>query len=176
MNVIETFRTNRLTAERLRPDHVSDCCRMYSDTRVMATLGGVRSDEETREWLQQNLEHWERHRFGLWVFRDQSDGGFVGRAGLLHVQVEGTDEVELSYALRSEYWGRGLATELARACVQIGFEQLGLASVVAFTLTTNRASQRVMQKVGFTFERDISHAGLPHVLYRLCREDQRPEA
>jgi RimJ/RimL family protein N-acetyltransferase len=169
MGNMDTFQTERLTAERLRPEDFSDYWRMYSDPRVTATLGGVRSEEETRVFLRKGLEHWERHGFGLWVFRDSADGRFVGRAGLRYAVVEGKEEVELAYALMPEYWGRGLATEMARACVRVGFEQVGLAEIVTFTLTTNLASQRVMQKVGFTFERAITHAGLPHVLYRLCQ-------
>jgi Cu+-exporting ATPase len=92
---------------------------------------------------------------------------FVARAGLRHTRVGGNDEVELAYALRSEYWGRGLATELAGAAVAVGFERLGLDDVVAFTLPTNRGSWRVMEKTGFEYERDVVHAGLPHVLYRI---------
>jgi RimJ/RimL family protein N-acetyltransferase len=173
MNTVDVIRTDRLAGERLRPEHHSDFCRLYSDPLVTATLGGLRSNEEARSFLQNNLEHWKRHGFGLWMFHDPTtEGRFVGRAGLRHVQVGGNDEVELSYALMPEYWGRGLATEMARACVVVGFEQLGLADVVAFTLTTNRASQRVMQKIGFTYEREITHASLPHVLYRLCRAEQ----
>ncbi len=42
-----------------------------------------------------------------------------------------------------------------------------MTEVVCFTLTTNRASQRVMEKAGFEYERDIVHAGLPHVFYRI---------
>jgi RimJ/RimL family protein N-acetyltransferase len=169
MSVSESVRTARLTAERLRLEHLPDMVRMNSDPRVMATLAGVRSEEETRQWHQKNLDHWEQHGFGLWLWRDGSDGRFAGRAGLRRTEVEEKDEVELAYALMPEYWGKGLATEIAQACLQVGFEQLGLADIVAFTLTTNRASERVMQKAGFTYERAIERAGLPHLLYRLSR-------
>jgi ribosomal-protein-alanine N-acetyltransferase len=74
--------------------------------------------------------------------------------------------VELHYALIPEFWGQGLVTEMAAAIVGIGFEQLGLKEIVSFTLPSNRASQRVMEKVGFQYERDIIHADLPHVLFR----------
>jgi RimJ/RimL family protein N-acetyltransferase len=56
---------------------------------------------------------------------------------------------------------------MAKAILTVGFEHLGLSTVVAFTLPTNRASRRVMEQVGCTFERNIVHAGLPHVLYRI---------
>jgi ribosomal-protein-alanine N-acetyltransferase len=147
---------------------------MHRDSRVMATLapadvpnGGLLSDEETRQFLRRHLDHWDRHGYGLWMFRDKSDGQFVGRAGLHTTNVGGKEEVELAYALMAEYWGRGLATEMAEEIMTIAFERLHLAEVVCFTLTTNRASQRVMEKAGFEYERDIVHAGLPHVFYRL---------
>jgi RimJ/RimL family protein N-acetyltransferase len=167
VQTVATFRTERLIAERLSADHLGELHRMNQDPRVMATLGGVRPDEETERYLRDNLEHWERYGFGIWAFRNGTDGRFVARAGLRHTRVGGNDEVELAYALRAEYWGRGLATELAVAVVAVGFERLGLQEIVCFTLPTNRASWRVMEKTGFEYERDVVHAGLPHVLYRI---------
>jgi [ribosomal protein S5]-alanine N-acetyltransferase len=173
MAAIETFTTERLLAERLGSQHFADLSRMHHDPRVMKTLapaghpnGGMLSDEETRRFLDKDAAHWEQYGYGLWALRANSDGRFVGRAGLRHTQVGGTDEVELAYALVADAWGQGFATEIAGALVGLGFDQLGLATIVCFTLTTNRASQRVMQKAGFRYERDLIHAGLPHVFYR----------
>jgi len=167
VQTVETLQTERLVAERLSPDHLGELLRMNRDPRVTATLGGVRPDTETERYLRENLEHWERYGFGIWAFRDGTDGRFVARAGLRRTRVGGNDEVELAYALRAEYWGLGLATELAGAAVAVGFERLGLEDIVAFTLPTNRGSWRVMEKTGFGYERDVVHAGLPHVLYRI---------
>ena len=71
--------------------------------------------------------------------------------------------------LMPEFWGQGLATEIAQASIGIAFNELGLSDVVSFTLPTNLASRRVMEKCGLTFERDIEWKDLPHVLYRLKR-------
>jgi ribosomal-protein-alanine N-acetyltransferase len=167
MQPLETFRTDRLTAERLQAAHLDELCRMHQDARVMATLGGLRSDEQTRRFLREGLDHWDRHGYGLWVFRDRAGASFVGRGGLRQVVVGGTEEVEVAYALLPAFWGRGLATEMAEALVVVAFERLSLPDVTSFTLPTNRASQRVMEKVGLAYERDVVHAGLPHVFYRL---------
>jgi ribosomal-protein-alanine N-acetyltransferase len=163
----DTFGTDRLVAERLREEHLGEIQEMHRDPRVMATLGGLRSDEETACYLRDNLDHWERHGYGIWVFRDRAEGLFVGRAGLRNTHLGGNDEVELAYALVAEYWNRGLATEMAGAILELAFERLELTDVVCFTLPTNRASRRVMEKAGFGYERDVVHAGLPHVLYRI---------
>jgi ribosomal-protein-alanine N-acetyltransferase len=169
MDAIRRFGTERLQADALCAGDLEELHRMHEDTRVMATLGGVRTYDRTRQFLKTNLDHWERHGFGLWMFRTE-DGAFVGRAGLRNVRIGGRDEIELAYALESEAWGRGLATEMARAVLAIGFGRLGLAELVAFTLKTNDPSVRVMQKVGFVFERELVHADVPHVLYRQTRE------
>lgn len=165
--MIESFETERLTAERLRADHVDELEVMHTDARVMATLSGTRTSEQTQQFLRDSLDHWEKYGYGLWIFRDKVDGQFVGRAGIRHVEIEGKDEVELAYGLMADYWRRGLGTEIARALLTVAFEVLGLDELICFTLPTNLGSQGVMRKVGFVYERDIIHADLPHVVYRL---------
>ncbi len=164
---LSRLRTPRLLLSRIGSEDFPDLCRMHRDRQVMATLGGVRSDEVSADILQQLMAHWEAHGFGYWMARDPESGDFMGRGGLRRVVVGGGDEVEVGYALMPQYWGRGIATELARACARVGFEQLGREDLVAFTLPTNYASRGVMQRVGFLYERDVIWAGMPHVLYRL---------
>lgn len=168
---MERFCTDRLRAERLRPDHAGLLTLMHGDERVMATLGGVRTPAETDAYLAANLDHWERCGFGLWILRNRA-GRFVGRAGIRRVDIEGNEETEIAYALMPEFWGRGRAGEIARALLAIGFARLGLPDMVAFTLQENRASRRVMEKLGLRFERAFDYCDLPHVLYRGAREDR----
>ena len=163
---LDTIVMPRWRAERLRPDHLDEIRRMHRDERVMATLGGLRTEEQTREYLRVNLDHWDRHGFGLWIVRDPAGGAPIGRALVRHLAVDDTPEVEIGYALYADWWGRGLATDIARRCLAIGRENVGVASLVAITLPENRGSRRVMEKAGMTYERDVTHAGRPHVLYR----------
>jgi len=168
---VDAFRTDRLLAERLHEEHISEIQRMHRDPNVLATLGGLRYDEETAHYLRDNLDHWYRYGYGMRVFRDRAHGRFVGRAGLRNTHVGGNDEVELAYALMADYWGRGLATEIATEILKLAFVRLDLDDIVCFTLPTNRASQRVMEMAGFEYERDVVHAGTPHVLYRVNAPD-----
>ena len=115
--------------------------------------------------LVRDLRHWESYGWGPWVVEDD-DGGFAGRAGLNTTRVAGMQAVELAWAIVGPAQGRGLATRAAVAGVDEA-RRLGLAEVVSFTLPENLASRRVMEKTGLTFERDITHAGLPHMLYRI---------
>ena len=94
-------------------------------------------------------------------------GGIVGRAILRHLDVDGEDEVEVGYSLVPESWGRGLATEIAAACLAHARDALKLATVVAVTLPANARSRRVLEKIRMTYDRDWLHGGRPHVLYRI---------
>ncbi|HET7469800.1 MAG TPA: GNAT family N-acetyltransferase [Gemmatimonadales bacterium] len=161
-----TFSLRRLFAERLTDAHLPFLRRMDNCSPMMASLGGIRSDGETKAYLERNLAHWSQHGFGIWILRDPTTGRVMGRAGLRHLTVEAIDEVELAYALLPEFWGRGLATDAARACVTIGREWLGLPSVVGLTTPDNLASQRVLLKASLTPERELVHGGVGHILFR----------
>lgn len=163
---VDTFSTPRLLAERLTPAHLPDVERMDQNEGFMAHLGGVRESVATRAYLDRNIGHWAAHGFGLWILRDAIEGDVIGRAVLRHVEIEGVDEVEVGYGFYPEYWGRGLATEVARACVHIGRVRLGLTSLVAITLPTHAASQRVMIKAGLSYEREFLHEGQSVALFR----------
>jgi ribosomal-protein-alanine N-acetyltransferase len=77
------------------------------------------------------------------------------------------DDVEVGYSLDPPYWGRGLATEIAAACVERARADLRLTTVVALTQPANARSQRVLEKIGMSRERELLHAGAPHPLYRI---------
>jgi RimJ/RimL family protein N-acetyltransferase len=137
-------------------------------------LGGPRTLAQVRSLLVHDMDHWKRHRFGPWVVRDRASREMLGRVGLERTQVGGADEVELAWLIRTERWGEGLATEVARVARDAALGPLGLESVVAFTVPHNAASRRVMEHLGMTYERDIVHAGLPHVLYRFTTRSSSP--
>ena len=165
---IDRLETARLMCERLRPEHVPEERRLLLDPRVGATLWSrpaPPTQADIADGLAAKADHWDRHGFGLWLLRDRETGAAVGRGGLQYTYTAGLHDVEAAWAIVPDRWGQGLATELALACVEVGFEQLALRRIVAFTLPDNAASRRVMVKSGFEYERDIVHAGLAHVLY-----------
>jgi [ribosomal protein S5]-alanine N-acetyltransferase len=159
--------TPRLRGERLGPEHEEMLCTLLGDQRVGATLGGAQSPEGVRIGIARHGEHWDAHGFGYWMFLDRETGAPVGRGGLSHAHVGGRDEVEVGWAVMPERWRQGYATELGAASVRFAFDVLGLPDLVAYTLPGNHPSRRVMEKLGFTYEREVVHADLPHVLYRL---------
>jgi len=173
-NPIANLTTARLLAEAIAPLHFHDLHRLNSDPKVAKTLASVGkplSEVATREQIEQNVDHWRQQGFGLWVFHRKSDGVFIGRGGLKTYQIDGKDVIGLAYAVMSDYWERGFATEMAKASLDVGFEHLAFPEISSWTLPVNLASQRVMEKLGFRYERDFEFAGLVHRFYRLAAED-----
>ncbi len=171
---VEFRSTVRLTAERLTIEHRPEYIRLLTDPRVMKTMspnGLPLSEELATEWLGYSVNHWEKHGFGYWLLRLRENGNFVGRGGLRTTTIDGADDIELAYALLPKFWNQGLTTEFAKAALVVAFEQLDVPHVLGYTLATNRASQRVMEKCGFRYEKEVEHANLPHVFYRITSAD-----
>jgi ribosomal-protein-alanine N-acetyltransferase len=141
-------------------------CALHRDERVVAAFHAtVNTEEDTREFLDRKLTHWREHGFGIWIFRDEA-GAFVGRCGIHRWRFEELDEVELGYVVRSDLWSQGYATEMGTAVMEHAAAVLGLRELVGFTLQDNARSRRVLEKLGFTFERTFVDDGEDVVLYR----------
>jgi len=156
MALPDSFTTSRLRADRLTLDDLSEIRRMHRDAAVMAHLGGVRNDAQTQAYSDRNLKHWGDHGFGLWIVYERGGREPIGRALLRHLFVDDTDEIEVGYAFYEPFWGRGLATEITQACLSLGHRMLYRPSIVAVTYPDNRASQHVLTKAGFVYERDVT--------------------
>jgi RimJ/RimL family protein N-acetyltransferase len=116
--------------------------------------------------LLDDCRHWDEHGFGPWVLVEHESGEFAGRGGLAWAAVEGEPRVELPWSIEPRLHGNGVATEAALAAAQFARE-LEFEEVIALTLPTNVASQRVAEKAGFSRAGECEHAGLPHVLFRM---------
>jgi RimJ/RimL family protein N-acetyltransferase len=147
---------------------LADLLALFGDPRVGETLGGVRTEAQVRQTLTRWERRWAERGIGPWLFRDRTTGDCVGYAGLADAaEAIEPGGIELLYGLQPGFWGRGLAVRMASLALDHAFAEQGVREVVAYTLDSNRRSQRVLEKLGFGFERNVEHAGLPHRLYRL---------
>jgi len=161
-------RSERLDAELPDPDrHLEFAARQLADPRVAPWHGGVRDRRQVEAMLGVQARQAEATGFCLWWWRERATGALIGYAGLNRDEVEGKPVVEAGWSVAPERWGEGLATEAARASIAWGTQRAGLTEVVSFALVGNRASRRVMEKLGMSYVRDFERRGLPHVLYTL---------
>ena len=149
-------------------DDLDDLANLFADPDVVKYVGDGKpaSREEASKTVDSIIAHWQKHSFGRWIARDKVDGAFVGFGGLR--SLFGTPEVV--YHLAKDHWGKGLATELARAALRFGFEDRGFDHIVAIAKPANVASIRVMAKLGMQFEKHACYYEIDVAQYGISRD------
>lgn len=175
-------KTERLT---LRPfkerDHASYMA-THADPEVMRFYPAIWSKEQSAGAIQCAEDGLAKNGFDLLVIELQQTGEFVGTIGIVQLNdlmqktLSGQPQVEIGWRLQHNMWGQGFAPEGAKACLDYAWGKFNLPEVVAFTAAINLPSQRVMEKIGMTRDKDgdFEHPKLPqghklrpHVLYRI---------
>jgi [ribosomal protein S5]-alanine N-acetyltransferase len=147
--------TERLIVRTWAPADAEEGFGIWSDGEVMRYVGTGRPNatiEETRAWIGRMTAHHELHGFGFWAVVEKDSGLLVGSCGMGY-QRDGGPPVEFGYTLARSRWGRGYATEAAGACLRYAFEALRFQELVASVDARNVASQRVLEKIGFIYQR-----------------------
>ena len=171
------LQTERLLLRRWQKSDHAIFGRMNADPTVMRHMPWLNTRAESDAIIDRIEAHFEKHGFGLWAVELRSQGTFIGFTGLQHVHFDApfTPAVEIGWRLRAEYWGRGLATEAARIVLSKAASDFQLKEVVAMTTSENKASIRVIEKLGMTRNKkddfmhpliDKEHRLCPHILYR----------
>ncbi|HEY1066090.1 MAG TPA: GNAT family N-acetyltransferase [Pirellulales bacterium] len=144
--------TPRLTLRKLTPNDAETLFRLYHEPNVFTffSKGPPESVEIERANLVRHLDHYERHGFGLWATVLRESGELIGRCGLLNQTVDDQPEVEIGYLLSPRFWGRGLASEAARAIRDFGFGKLGRTRLISIIHVHNEPSKRVARAIGMT--------------------------
>ena len=172
--------TERLILRAWREDDLEPFAAMSADPRVSEYLPSPLNRLECFQMMERMRSHFTKHGFGLWAVEVRGDAPFIGFVGL---QVPGfeaafTPCVEVGWRLAHDHWGRGYASEAAKAALGFGLETLKLAEILAWTVPANVRSRQVMERLGMRHEpaQDFNHPRLPeghplqrHVLYRLGR-------
>lgn len=140
--------TERLALRRFTTDDLDTLARLNADARVTQYLGGVKDRAQTETLLRTRiLDYYEQHPgLGIWATVERASGQVAGFHVLNHIQ--GETDLQVGYALFTEHWGKGYATEMAIALLRHGYGTLGLPQVNAITDLGNVASQHVLLKAG----------------------------
>src|SRR5262245_36768653 len=181
MHSLPELRTERLLLRCWREADRAPFAALNADPRVMEHFPELLSREKSDAQVQRIEAHFQQHGYGLWAVEVPGVTPFAGFIGINVPRIEAhfTPCVEIGWRLAADCWGRGYATEGARAAAAFGFQQLGLAEIVSYTVPANVRSRRVMEKLGMThdpaddFDHPLLPAGHPlrrHVLYRLGRK------
>lgn len=142
------FETPRLLGRHLSPDDLEAMLDVYGDAQVMRWVGDGRplDREQCSRWIEITHKNYSTYGYGMFALVLRQSGGVIGFCGLVHPG--GQQEPEIKYALLPAFWGRGFATEAARAVLDYGAQVFHLPQVTATAYPENTASHRVLVKAG----------------------------
>ena len=185
--------TPRLRLRQWRDNDLESFIALNADCRVMEHFPGTLSGRESAELMARLRGNIIERGWGFFAVDVKPFMRFIGFTGLnvfsglpvqsapLPIGIEG-DGVEIGWRLLPRFWGRGFASEAAMAALYLGFRELGLSEIVAFTSLTNSQSMAVMQRIGMQDTgKNFRHPKLEpdsrlseHVLYRITATEFDP--
>lgn len=173
-----TIKSSRLILRQWQDSDLAPFAALNADPRVREFFPGLMSRQESDQSVKIMSDHIEKCGWGFWAASLIETDEFIGFIGLeeVYFQAHFTPAVEIGWRLAFEHWGKGYATEGAKAALKYGFDTLNLNEIVAFTTVKNMRSRYVMEKIGMHHDLndDFDHPKLPeghplrrHVLYRI---------
>ncbi len=169
--------SSRLLVRAWRETDRPELERTTSDSEMMRYVSHGKSwtASDVDEFLQRQQRHLDNHGYCIGAMTHRDDDQVIGLAGLQ--PLGSTGETELAWWVWKAYWGRGYATEAARAMVEHAFNTVGLSRLVAIVDPPNLASIRVMEKLGMhhegrrnAHELEPRHPDIEVEMYVLVRE------
>ncbi|NLF03364.1 MAG: GNAT family N-acetyltransferase [Anaerolineales bacterium] len=150
--------TPRLLLRHQRAEDIPALVALWCDPEVTRYMGGPRQPARLREEFERVLVEGPEP-YDLYPVVEKESGAVIGYCGLLDKEIEGVVEIELVYVLARAHWGRGYASEIARALVADACGRQGLVRLVSLIEPGNIASERVALKAGMHLEREVVRPG-----------------
>lgn len=153
---LPTLETERLILRPFKLEDVPEWVVINKDPEITRYTGdgGVVTEAVMEHRIREHvLGDYAKHGFGRWVVVHKEDDCIIGFTGLKFIP--DMDVVDLGYRFAKKYWGQGIATEASLAALDFGFSELELQRIVAYIIPENVGSQKVLEKLGFSFVREF---------------------
>jgi len=162
---IPTLTTERLLLRGFAEADFPAYAALMADPEVTRHLGHGSPLSPEDAWRQMAMfaGHWVLRGFGLWAVEERAPGAFVGRIGCW--EPHGWPDFELGYTVARPYWGRGYASEGARAALAYARRELGRDRVISVIRPDNARSIRVAERLGATLDGEVEFFGGPARIY-----------
>lgn len=171
--------TDRLLLRSWRKADHETFIRMNQDPLVRKYFPALLSREESLAHIATIGKHIDGNGYGLFAAELKATGDFIGFIGFSQPGFTTPDItapcIEIGWRLDTPFWGQGLATEGAKACLDTAFQKWGMEEVYSWTAVHNLPSEKVMRRIGMTRQGTFAHPSIPadnwlceHVLYRIA--------
>ncbi|MCF6136347.1 GNAT family N-acetyltransferase [Pseudalkalibacillus berkeleyi] len=147
--------TDRLRLRPLRESDRDHLMEIFSDPIAMKYYERTKSIQEAQDWIAWNHRNYHVYKVGLWAVVSAEDGHFLGQCGIVPQKVNDEILMEIGYSFIRDHWGKGFATEAARACLQHGFHTCEFPKMISLIDPNNKPSIAVAKRIGMERETQI---------------------
>ena len=178
MSASYLFRSERLGFRNWNQKDLPLLVKLNNDPRVMEYFPSTLSETDSRQFLYKMQKMFDNKGYCYFAVDLIDTGKFIGFIGLCDQEYESpfTPCVDIGWRISPEYWGYGYATEGARKCLEYGFNNLGVKSIISVAPAVNQRSVRIMEKIGMTKKGSFEHPKLLNddrlrncVYFELCQ-------
>ncbi len=174
--MIKQIETERLILRAFLPTDDEAMFELDSDPLVHKYLGNnpVKTIEQSREVIKKVQQQYIDNGIGRWAAIEKASGAFIGWSGLkLNTEMENNqiNFYDVGYRLIPKYWGKGYATESARAAIKYGFEEMQLSEIIGTVNIENNASQKALEKCGLQYVESFQWHDIPCHWLKITREE-----
>jgi RimJ/RimL family protein N-acetyltransferase len=167
---MQILETPRLILREFSPEDSEHLALVLSDPETMRFYPAPLDRTGVKTWISRNVHRYAEDGHGLWAMILKSSGELIGDCGLTVQEVDGVNEIEIGYHVRRDLWGKGFATEAARACRDYGFDSLPVERLISLIRPQNLPSCRVAEKNGMTIWKEVIRKGLSYLVYAIRRD------
>ena len=169
------LKTKRLILRQFTLEDLEVLVKHRSDKTVMKYLGGIQKPKDVKKRLKDYSEFYEKNGYAFCAMIWRKTNEFIGVGGLQkspsNRKSSNTGETEVGYTVEKRFWGKGIATECTLACLDFGFNTIGLKRIIALTHSENIASIRVLEKAGMKFEAETQNMNETWVQYVISKDE-----
>jgi RimJ/RimL family protein N-acetyltransferase len=157
--------TKRLILRMFDKDDIDAYYNICANAETMRYIGEGQPLSRTDAWRQVAvfLGTWQLRGYGMWALEEKASGRMIGRVGYIHP--EGWPGIELGWVLARPFWGRGMATEAATACLKHGFSAFGFTHIISLIHPDNHRSIAVAERIGESKQGNTELSGRPALIY-----------
>jgi ribosomal-protein-alanine N-acetyltransferase len=164
---VEKIETLRLVLTWPSNEAILALKNLWRNEKVRKFLGGIIADEIINQKINELQNHWELHKFGLWVVCEKISNQAIGVCGLHYSE----DGIEISYMFFPEFWGKGFASEAVVASIIYGFNTLKIECIIAITQTENTKSCQLLKSIGMRYMSNFMRFNASQSLFELKRNE-----
>lgn len=166
--------TKRLYLREMNQDDFQSLSQILQDEETMYAYNGSFDDKETQEWLDRQIQRYQKYGIGLWAMVLKDNDEMIGQCGLTWQLWKEKEVLEIGYLLQKHYWHQGYAIEAAQACKDYAFVRLNADEVFSIIRDTNIPSQNVALRNGMnvidTWIKHYRGIDMLHYLYSVKRK------